>query len=324
MGLRGARVCVTIVTRAVIGQAPRLIAVLAVAGGLALLPGGSAAGGQPSSPAASAAHLLRPESALFYKGSIYVTQMGTALSFRGDSAPDGSIAVVDATGKVLRTLAAGLTDPTGMAVVGSTLWVNDVNQIRSFDLTTGAAGAARDLSASVAADSFLNDLAADRAGQLWTTESFTSRIHLVRTDGSVATFTLPKEYAFPNGIAVHPTANQVWFMTTATGGGAALARITPTGYALVRRSSDFAGLDGLVFVRRKLAVKTKAGKMRVRLVVEAVFSDSVTDKIWKLSGGKLTLRATLPGAPADIGYSAALGRLLVPLLESGEFTTIKP
>jgi hypothetical protein len=92
-------------------------------------------------PAASASHLPMPESALFHNGEIYVSLIGDPES------NDGAVVTVDAKGNVTGTLArasAGkpLVDPTGMAVMGSTLWVNDGTRIRSYNLKTGAPGRA--------------------------------------------------------------------------------------------------------------------------------------------------------------------------------------
>lgn len=282
-----------------------------------------------ASPAASkpatASKLVRPESAVFHEGTIYVSQMGNAPASQGNLTADGSIVVVDPSGRVQRTLATGLTDPTGMTVIGNTLWVNDVDKIRSFDLTTGSAGKVHDLSAAATRRMFPNDLVADRTGQLWVTDIAGSRIYAVRTSGEVRTFDLPREFAFPNGIAVHPTTNQLWFVTSTQAGGAAVVRITPGGYQLVRRENDFVGLDGIVFAPKTISDKPKNGKKPMtKVVTAAVFSDSMTGKIWSIADGKLALRATLAGAPADIGYAAPLGRLLVPLLQAGQFTTLKP
>jgi hypothetical protein len=119
-------------------------------------------------PAASASHLAMPESALFHNGEIYVSLIGDPEN------NDGAVVTVDSTGKVTGTLvrasrAKRLVDPTGMVVTGSTLWVNDVTRIRSYDVRTGAAGRVVAIPRSV----FINDLAADRRGNLWASDSET-------------------------------------------------------------------------------------------------------------------------------------------------------
>ena len=129
-------------------------------------------------PAASASHLAMPESALFSEGKIYVSLIGDPEN------NDGAIVIVDARGRVTRTLARAstakpLSDPTGMATIGSTLWVNDGTRIRSYDLRTGAAGRVIDIAGSV----FVNDLAVDRRGNLWASDSETRMLYRVNAAG---------------------------------------------------------------------------------------------------------------------------------------------
>ena len=110
--------------------------------------------------------------ALFHEGKIYVSLIGDPEN------NDGAVVTVDSTGKVTGTLvrasgAKPLVDPTGMAVTGSTLWVNDVTRIRSYDLRTGAAGRVVAIPRSV----FINDLAVDCRGNLWASDSETRTLY---------------------------------------------------------------------------------------------------------------------------------------------------
>jgi len=257
-------------------------------------------------PAASAAHLATPESALFHRGTIYVSLIGAF------GANDGSIVKVDASGVVTGTLVqasatTSLADPKGMASAGSTLWVTDVTVIRSFDLGTGAAGRMADLSASAR---FLNDLAVDRRGNLWASDSQGNALYRFATTGQVTRIALPGRFSAPNGLAVHPGTGELWFVTApGVPGQAEVVRRTASGkFMLVKTARQLVSLDGLAFV----------GKV-------AYFSDFQTGSVWKLAAdGKLTKRAQLAGSPADLSYAPALKRLLVPLLRAGHFTTLKP
>ena len=257
-------------------------------------------------PSAAGAHLATPESALHYRGTIYVSLIGAF------GVNDGAIARVDATGNPVGTLvqasdAVPLADPKGLAAIGTTLWVTDVTQIRSFDLATGTAGRAVDLSASAR---FLNDLAVDRRGNLWASDTQASALYRVSPAGQVARIALPPRFAAPNGLAVHPGTGELWIVTApGVAGQAEIARRTARGkLVLVKTSPRFRGLDGLAFV----------GKV-------AYFSDFQTGAVWKLTAdGKLTKWAQLAGSPADLSYAPALKRLLVPLLQAGHFTTLKP
>jgi hypothetical protein len=258
-------------------------------------------------PGASASHLAMPESALFHDGKIYVSLIGDP----GNN--DGAIVTVDVKGKVTGTLArasaaAPLFDPTGMAVTGSTLWVNDAVRIRSFNLKTGAPGRVIPIPRSV----FINDLAVDRSGNLWATDSETRSLYRVNRGGRVTRFRLPASFrGLPNGIALHPTSGDVWFVTfnESPVGGAQVGRMSRAGaFTEVIGSPRLRQLDGLAFVGRT-----------------AYVSDFGNGNIWKLSAaGALTRRAVLAGSPADISYAPALKQLLIPLIQGGHFTTLEP
>lgn len=257
-------------------------------------------------PAASASDLRNPESALFHKGKIYVSLIGDF------GTNDGAIVTVDSTAKVTGTVvqaseAAPLGDPKGLAIKGSTLWVTDVTQIRSFDLATGAAGRAVDLSATAR---FLNDLALDRRGNLWASDSETRTLYRVSAAGAVKRFRLPSRFpGRPNGVAVHPSTGEIWFVTIRDTGGAQVGRVTGAGaFVNVKTSPKLRNLDGLAFVGRT-----------------AYISDFVNGSIWKLTAaGTLTRRTVLAGGPADLSYAPSLKQLIVPLIEGGHITMLKP
>lgn len=258
-------------------------------------------------PTASASHLEMPESALFHRGEIYVSLIGDPEN------NDGAVVTVDRNGRVTGTFARAsrakpLVDPTGMAVRGSTLWVNDARRIRSYDLSSGAPGRVIAIPRSV----FINDLAVDRRGNLWASDSETRSLYRVSGAGRVTRFPLPKTFeGLPNGVALHPTRDEIWFVTfTESGaGGAQLGRITPTGtFSEVISSPRLRQLDGLAFVG-----------------TTAYVSDFGNGNIWKLaSDGTLTRHAVIAGSPADISYARPLKRLLVPLIQGRHFTTIRP
>ncbi len=274
-----------------------------------------------ASSMAFAGNLTRPESALIHRGKIYVSQQGTFEQAQPGSAmpgaaTDGSVVIVNRKGKALKTFVQNLVDPTGMAVIGQTLWVNDGALIRSYNTKTGAAGKFIDLTATVPNGTFLNDLAA--VGKtLWATNTAANAVYRIKMNGAVKSFALPQGFALPNGIALNPRTKQLWIVTTdprlvpGIGGqpGAAILRMTKARMMKpVIRSPALRALDGIVF----------QGK-------HAIVSDFRTGKIWRLlANGKLRRIATLKGSPADIGYDAARKQLLVPLLGAGKFTTLTP
>jgi sugar lactone lactonase YvrE len=248
-----------------------------------------------------------PESALFHAGKIYVSLIGDP------GTNDGAIVTVDATGKTTDVLVRAsedklLVDPTGMAVIGSTLWVNDGSRIRSYGVRTGTPGRVIGIPRS----RFINDLAADDRRNLWASDSETRSLYRVSPSGRVARFPLPSTFkGLPNGVALHPRTGELWFVTfteSATG-GAQVGRVMPDGkFVEVLSSPRLKQLDGLAFVGQT-----------------AYISDFGDGTIWKLTAdGTLTKRVVVKGSPADISYASSLKRLLVPLIRGGHFMTLKP
>ena len=176
-------------------------------------------------PVASASHLAMPESTLYHGGKIYVSLIGDPEN------NDGAVVTVDSTGRVTGTLvrasgARPLVDPTGMAITGSTVWVNDMKLIRSYNLRTGAAGRVVKIPGSI----FVNDLAVDRRGNLWASDSETRSLYRVNAAGGVTRLRLPKVFkGLPNGVALHPDSGEIWFVTfnESAVGGAQVGRVSP-------------------------------------------------------------------------------------------------
>src|SRR4051812_36561908 len=90
---------------------------------------------------------------------------------------NGFIAVIraDSTGNAPKVLVQGgkngvtLDAPKGLALVGDTLWVADINHVRAFNRRTGAPVADIDLSPQKA--TFLNDVVADASGAIYVTDT---------------------------------------------------------------------------------------------------------------------------------------------------------
>lgn len=250
---------------------------------------------------ASASHLASPEGALFHNGKIYVSVIGAF------GVEDGSIVVVDRQGNTVDTLvqAGDVKDPKGMVVVDKQLWVTDVSAVHRIDLASGAVKATIRLPDA----EFANDIAADRKGHVWVSDTRGGALYRITKRGVVNRFRLPAKFASPNGLAFHPKTKELWFVTADGAGRSEVARRTKRGkIRLVKANRAFEGLDGLVFVGRS-----------------AVFTDFMTGALWRLSPkGKLKRRATIDGSPADLAYAPPLKRLLIPLLGGGHLLTRKP
>jgi sugar lactone lactonase YvrE len=138
---------------------------------------------------------------------------------------NGFIAVVraDSVGAATKILVQGgrngakLDAPKGLALVGDTLWVADINHVRAFNRRTGAPIADIDLSAQKA--TFLNDITVDGAGAIYVTDtgimidakgamSHPGVDQIFKITGRTAVALRPDSLDAPNGIAWDSTSGR--------------------------------------------------------------------------------------------------------------------
>lgn len=121
------------------------------------------------------------------------------------SAPgDGFIARVDADGNLLDpTFATGLDDPKGLAIVGRTLYVVDVQRLVAIPIDAPNTRDAIPIPDSV----FLNDVSADPAGDLYVSDTFGNAVFRVH-QGEAKTLIRDPRLESPNGLYV--AAGVLW------------------------------------------------------------------------------------------------------------------
>lgn len=188
--------------------------------------------------------------------------------------------------------------PKGMALVGDTLWVTDIDAIRGFDRRTGLPLA----TIEVAGSAFLNDLAVGPDGMLYATDSGfraaedgTGRAAVYRVAPGHRAERVLDDVPGPNGIAL-----------TADAGGMLIASFADDAIR------EWRPLDGTVTVlgrgpgQHDGLVVLDDGR-----VVASSWADSTLVAVGP--GGAAALVAGVP-SPADIGLDRGRGRLLVPLL----------
>lgn len=197
-----------------------------------------------------------------------------------------------------------LSAPKGMALVGDTLWVADIDAIRAFDVNTGKTVTTLELGAQNA--TFLNDVAVAGDGAIYITDSGISfgpdgsvrhpgksRVFELRGRIAREVVALPAESA-ANGIAFD-AANNRWLIVGFN---------APQVFAWTPGSSDVSvvatgpgGGDGIVILNDGRALFSTWADSSLYLV-----SDST---VTKLRGGL--------NAPADIGYDPRRNIVAVPL-----------
>lgn len=197
-----------------------------------------------------------------------------------------------------------LNAPKGMALVGDTLWVADIDAIRAFDVNTGNTVTTLELAAQNA--TFLNDVAVGGDGSIYITDSGISfnadgsvshpgksRVFALRDRNAREAVVLPAESA-ANGIAFD-AANNRWLIVGFN---------SPNIFAWTAGSDNLSilgsgpgGGDGIVILNDGRALYSSWADSSLYL-----FADSTSTK---LRGGL--------NAPADIGYDARRNIVAVPL-----------
>lgn len=145
----------------------------------------------------------RPESVLWHSDLILASNMGKGTR---EQKGDGYVSLLGAEGQVvdpkwLPVEGDQLDSPLGMAVLGRTLYVADINRIAAFDLDTRKALEAIDLSASGA--TFLNDVVAGEAPYIFVSATAIKKVFRVNTaTGEFASIADGHpDLSVPNGLA---------------------------------------------------------------------------------------------------------------------------
>jgi sugar lactone lactonase YvrE len=229
---------------------------------------------------------------------------------------NGFIARVDAANTSAMTMlveggknGATLNAPKGMAIVGDTLWVTDIDAVRGFDKRTGAAVATIDLRSQGAV--FLNDVVAGPDGDIYVTDTG------IRFDAS--------------GAMSHPGTDQVFRIskrtpTVAIRGDSVLKR--PNGIAWDAANDRFI----VGSFSDPLVMAWKAGDSTVTQIatgpggydgVEVLSDGRILVSSWADSavhaisnGGVRKVIANVEG-PADIGVDTKRNVVAVPRFNGG-------
>ena len=202
-----------------------------------------------------------------------------------------------------------LNAPKGMAILGGTLYVADIDCVRKFDVTTGAP----DGEICVEGATFLNDIAAGPNGELFVTDmgfragengfepSGTMAIHRMSPDGRQAPIIEGDQLGGPNGLAVGPRG---LFMVSF--GSGQIFQVGMAGELTPVTQPSERQLDGIVFAADGGFVFSSWGE-------PGVFHVSA-EGTQRLIGSY--------EAPADIGYDAQRNRVLIPLFLSNEVVIV--
>ncbi len=195
-----------------------------------------------------------------------------------------------------------LNAPKGMAILGDTLYVADIDCVRMFVRTSGAPAG----SVCIPGATFLNDLAVDPNNVLYVTDtgfqagaegfepSGSQAIHQFAPDGSHSALAEGDGLGNPNGIAFGPRGG---FVVTFGSGEIYLLEANGARTPILPGAAE-RQLDGIVFTPDGGFLFSSWGDQ----AVHRVGPDGAVTRV--LEGVE---------APADIGYDAGRNRVLVPL-----------
>lgn len=247
--------------------------------------------------------LLSPESVVQTKnGDLFVSEIN---EFGKDG--DGQIKKISPKGKAT-VFAKGLDDPKGLALVGSKLYVADKTRILEVT-SNGNWQVYTPENAFPFTPQFLNDLVADKHGNLYVSDSGDltagGAIYKIATDGVVSVIvdsSNPKVMA-PNGLLFedHHHLLSVDFSS------GVLYRVNVSTGKMTMLADGFGAGDGIV--------KTKQGKIYI--------SDWKNGYIYLSAAGKAQIVKSDFNSPADIALSQDGKYLLIPVMKAGTLEFMK-
>jgi sugar lactone lactonase YvrE len=201
-----------------------------------------------------------------------------------------------------------LNAPKGMAIVGDTLWVADIDVLRGFNKRTGRPVRAVTMRPAAA---FLNDVAVGGDGAVYITDTgvrfeadgnmktgFPNRVYRVRGD-SVTVALENAKLGGPNGIAWDASRGRFLLAPFAD---KQISAWTPGDTALVKVADGPGGYDGLEILPDGRAILTSWNDSSVHIL---------------RTDGTLSPAVRSVGAPADIGVDTKRNVLALPRFNDG-------
>ncbi len=142
---------------------------------------------------------LTPESVIYdpLKDMLYVSNIGGVPPIKKDG--DGFISQVRMDGEIINLKwATGFDAPKGLGLIGSTLYVTDIDRLKAIDTKTG-----KTINTwKVPGAKFLNDVATSADSIIYFTDSETSTIHRIRK-GTLSVVRIDTALGGTNGVYVH-------------------------------------------------------------------------------------------------------------------------
>ncbi len=257
--------------------------------------------------------IAHPESALYSSEhkAIFVSNIVSGDPFETKAL--GHISMYDRDGKLLASpWVKGLKAPKGLAIVGNLLYVSDVNQVVKIDIEK-----AKILETiTVPGAKFLNDVAADKLGNVYISDMLTDTIHVWGQEG-IKVWKKSSELRSPNGLYTDGSEHLIvasWgnpiakdFSTKNLGALSALS-LKDLNQPIQEEVSIRGNLDGIA--------ADNQGNLWV--------SDWMNGDIYKVSMKGIGQKVlNLGGGTADLSFAKDLNLLLVPQMNQNKVMAFK-
>jgi putative heme-binding domain-containing protein len=240
-------------------------------------------------------------------GDYFIANVNGATAARDNN---GFITKLDPRGRVVAlkfigpSEAAPLHAPKGLAVVGKTLYVLDLDRVRGYDTSRGRPVLDIDMAPYKAA--FLNDLTRDAQGNLYLSDSqsgFIARIEPAR-EHRVTVIARGPRLAGANGLSIQPKTGRLAVVTWDSG---RVLEVTERGEVKPWLDRQFGKLDGADF--------DADGNL--------YFSAYRDGKVYRAGrDGKVSVVREGLVTPADINIDRAKGLLLIPSFDADSVRAI--
>ena len=198
-----------------------------------------------------------------------------------------------------------LNAPKGLALHNDTLWVADIDVVRSFDARSGAPLDTVALTGAV----FLNDVVVAPTGAIYVTDTGIrfddlgavlhpgpDRVYRIGPDRTVTVAVQGDSLGWPNGITIDPVAKR--FIVVQFGPKKGILAWKPGDKTPSTIAKGPGGYDGVEIAHGKILVSS--------------WNDSTVSSYD--SGAEVKLITGVP-SPADIGYDGKRNRVLIPILQ---------
>ena len=240
-------------------------------------------------------------------GDYFIANVNGAPAARDNN---GFITKLDPRGQVVAlkfigpSMAAPLHAPKGLAVVGKTLYVLDLDRVRGYD--TGRGDLVLDIDMAPYKAAFLNDLTRDAQGDLYLSDSHSSFVARIEPahEHRVTILARGPQLDGANGLSVQPKTGRLAVVTWGTG---RVLEVTKEGKVKPWLDRRFEKLDGADFDADGNLYFSAYAEGRVYRVAE-------DGKVRVFREGLVT--------PADINIDRAKGLLLIPSFDADSVRAI--